>query len=1285
MNGTTKHRTKRGMALLLTLALVLSLMTSLVAYASPAGFMHEAEPPCLLESLLDSQAVPPITSEQPQAELEQPPTVPPITSEQPQTGLEQPPVVSPTVPQLSITAVEILSFMPLAAEVANQNVPWGTQLEELNLPIELVATASSAALPVGADREAVLSEMTEVVSVPITWVAESLFNGNAVGVYHFNAELGADFVLAPGLVAPQIMAEVQPLTFAEFGFPITDEDSLRAAINNGESLIQLMNDIETTSTLTIPAGTDIRIIGEYSLIATGSFSVITIADGGTFRLGNLGEPGPTITRASGANVGHGVLAGTAGGVGGRFHMYSGTIRGHGLANNNSNGVSFHDNGIFYMHGGEISGNRSSGVVGSGVTFSSNGTFHMNGGTISGNTSNAPGGGGSGSGVHFGPGGLFVMRDGATISGNTGAGGVGLPVNGTFTMYGGEISGNTGGGVRFSTNGTFTMYSGEISGNTTSNVGGGVNFFDSGTFHMNGGTISDNVAHMGPGGGVNFSDGGLFVMHDGAVISGNDGMGRGGGVNFSRSGTFNMYGGEISGNRARTDFAAGFGGTGGGGGVSISGGTFTMYNGKINGNTTTWYGGGVVSNSGKFIMHNGEISGNHASFWGGGVLADGEFIMHNGNIIYNELSGGTGAWGIEYGGGVAVVGMFTRESTFSMNGGNISYNGAGTNMFGHGGGVGVGHSSTFTMNDGTISGNTATARNPFIVADIFEGNGGGVWVSPTGTFTMNTGEISGNTAYLGGGGVYTLGTFNLHGGTIGHANSDSGNRALGDSPDLGAGGGIHVATNGTLYMNPINAPVDIIGNSAISNGGGVFVAPFSQAMMINGTIHNNSATNGGGVQVWSDGIFTMTDGKISGNTADEDGGGVFVWDDGIFTMTDGEISNNTAEDYGGGIFAMYYPDITISSTVIFGGNRAIPTIDWSRHLLYPTTDIVPAELSGGGQGGYVGTNVNWASVSTSGTHPLNNFDINFFYETPTTSITVIKAWDDNNDAANMRPASITVQLYADGEAEGDPVTISAPWTHTFTDLPIYSTSREPIAYMVEEINVPTGYTPNIVMTGNAVNGFIVNITNVFTHNLQNYNLVINKSADTPHGGLVMQNGIVTYTITVHNSGSVASNNVVIIDNIPYGMTLVPNSATMSPNFSGNTLTWNIPSIAADATVLVSFCVTVNTLPTGVSERVFNNTAVVNGRNTNTITLRTIADPTPPLAPYNPTVPTDPTIPTLPTDPTISSTGQTQTRTSPQTGDTFTHMSLMVLALGFLLSISGVIFLIYKIREKSSIIK
>jgi hypothetical protein len=128
-----------------------------------------------------------------------------------------------------------------------------------------------------------------------------------------------------------------------------------------------------------------------------------------------------------------------------------------------------------------------------------------------------------------------MSGGAKISGNTG-GGVDVS-SGSFTMSGGEISGNTGGlgGGVYVSSGSFTMSGGEISGNTDSSSGGGVYVSGGGSFTMSGGEISGNTASSG------LSGGGVFVW----------------------GGSFEMSGGEISGNTSSS-----------GGGVYVNEGTFT---------------------------------------------------------------------------------------------------------------------------------------------------------------------------------------------------------------------------------------------------------------------------------------------------------------------------------------------------------------------------------------------------------------------------------------------------------------------------------------------------------------------------------------------------------------------------------------------------------------------------------------------------------------------------------------------------------------------------------------
>ncbi|MCL2080138.1 MAG: hypothetical protein FWH17_09955 [Oscillospiraceae bacterium] len=291
--------------------------------------------------------------------------------------------------------------------------------------------------------------------------------------------------------------------------------------------------------------------------------------------------------------------------------------------------------------------------------------------------------------HFYVEGALTMGDGITLTRAelyTGVGGGVDVVTGNFIMTGGTISDNravSGGGVYLSNSSTFTMEGGEISGNTAQGDGGGVYLRNSSTFTMEGGEISGNTAQGGSGGGVYAATSSNTFSMSGGEISGNMAQGYGGGVFISNSSTFTMEGGEISGNKAK----------GYGGGVYVGGpiGTFSMSGGEISGNTANRGGGVYVT--GSFTIEGGEISGNTAEF-GGGVFVDVDsnstFTMEGGEISGNSATGVTFS-----GGGVFVAG------TFNMTGGKISGNMA----QGDGGGVYVG--GTFNMTGGEISGNTGT--------------------------------------------------------------------------------------------------------------------------------------------------------------------------------------------------------------------------------------------------------------------------------------------------------------------------------------------------------------------------------------------------------------------------------------------------------------------------------------------------------------------------------------------------------------------------------------------------
>jgi hypothetical protein len=122
-------------------------------------------------------------------------------------------------------------------------------------------------------------------------------------------------------------------------------------------------------------------------------------------------------------------------------------------------------------------------------------------------------------------------------------------------------------------------------------------------------------------------------------------------------------------------------------------------------------------------------------------------------------------------------------------------------------------------------------------------------------------------------------------------------------------------SGYITGNKNDGPEEGLCGGVGVNTGGIFT-------MTGGEISGNSAYDGGGVVVYQ-GTFTMNGGVVSGNTADFQGGGIFVYN-GIFTMDNGTVSGNTGGGIviWGGVFTMNGGGISNNS----GGNGGGVRID-----------------------------------------------------------------------------------------------------------------------------------------------------------------------------------------------------------------------------------------------------------------------------------------------------------------------------------------------------------------------
>jgi len=308
------------------------------------------------------------------------------------------------------------------------------------------------------------------------------------------------------------------------------------------------------------------------------------------------------------------------------------------------------------------------------------------------------------------------------------------------------------------------------------------------------------------------------------------------------------------------------------------------------------GSGVYIVGGSFTMNGGTIRGCVSQFRGGGVSVQSTLPVDD------KTPGSIG--------------------TFTMTGGTITDNLGSPTYTGYGGGGGVALVRTteteivkFYMQGGTISGNTASSNA--------NGYGGGVYADPGTSFTMSAGQIinnlaasttgsdTSNQAY--GGGVYLAdssgsssgATFKMTGGTI--SDNTAGNNVYG-----GAGGGVAVNSYCTFTMS---------GDAEISR---------NRANTFTGDITSGYYVTGGGVYITGNqATFTMSAGKITGNTASASstgkGGGILIAKSSSATLSGtAEVSGNSTgpSGNGGGIYVEANSTLTIDSkSVTITENKA----------------------------------------------------------------------------------------------------------------------------------------------------------------------------------------------------------------------------------------------------------------------------------------------------------------------------------------------------------------------------
>lgn len=499
-------------------------------------------------------------------------------------------------------------------------------------------------------------------------------------------------------------------------------------------------------------------------------------------------------------------------------------------------------------------------------------------------------------------------------------------------------------------------------------------------------------------------------------------------------------------------------------------------------------------------------------YGGSLVSvfDSTLTISTGAKLQNNKVINEGHWYPEAGGAV-----FAMSATVNVNGGVISGNAAV-----YGGGIAAMNSSTVNVTAGEISGNEATFGECKNVTREYSGHGGGICVYVGSQVNMSGGVISGNSAFENGGGI-AVGVFtvfnnkssvlNMTGGTI------DGNKA-------GAvGGGIYIQA----------------GYKAEKNNG---VPTQSIAYISAGDITNNSVTGEG----YGSHMFG--------------GGGIYVngvnstvFQNGELYLENVEVSNNTAGELGGGFAACptTQTEVNLANGAVFYGNKTTKASK-AREIYViatnllgqaskgdPTYKVSPSMLGGGAykwvsdDGTEVSLDKLAGTLKAANTEQLrlsNSLDSSdagvqkavslakvhitgnsapqygggigsngsvFIGKTvDTTEVSVSKSWNDANDKDELRPESVTIELYRDGEYVGFQTVKpddKGEWKTSFTELPKVDADGHEYAYTVKERDVE-GYKWDVA--GDAATGIEVCNTRVTSVDVTK-KWVYNENGDSDH--------------------------------------------------------------------------------------------------------------------------------------------------------------------------------------------
>ncbi|MCL2421819.1 MAG: hypothetical protein FWD03_08180, partial [Defluviitaleaceae bacterium] len=321
--------------------------------------------------------------------------------------------------QMASPVVVITAFADLPAGVASQTVAFGTALEVLDLPADLMAVADA----------------DSTVVVPVSWSSAPEFEGFA-GEYIFTAAVQGDFVVAEGVELPVITVVVEPIGVV----PLTIIDLATQSPGSGPSW-SLVGDnifmITGSDPIHITGGAESSPITNRSIgIGAGVTANLTIEDlhimsgvvSGAIVVGgnlvnnstlNLTIVGTNTLQSGGTFAGLDVITGSAVVIEGTGILTAtGSLNSAGIGGGNIS--PFHNAGTITINSGTINaiGNGGGAGIGGGNS-GSGGNITINGGTVNATGGNNAAGIGGGNGGAAGSititGGTFPVMNSAQLT------------------------------------------------------------------------------------------------------------------------------------------------------------------------------------------------------------------------------------------------------------------------------------------------------------------------------------------------------------------------------------------------------------------------------------------------------------------------------------------------------------------------------------------------------------------------------------------------------------------------------------------------------------------------------------------------------------------------------------------------------------------------------------------------------------------------------------------------------------------------------------------------------